>query len=72
MPAPQVGDDGAAAEDLSRSGRHTEPEWSRDLHDPRRDPMDAFEWLGFGPNRGPSGPEGLGEHRRRHLEPPAP
>jgi hypothetical protein len=40
----------AAPEDLSRSGRHTEPEWSRDLHDPRRDPMDAFEWLGFGPN----------------------
>jgi hypothetical protein len=40
----------AAPEDLSRSGRHTESEWSRDLHDPRRDPMDAFEWLGFGPN----------------------
>jgi hypothetical protein len=50
VPAPQVGDDGAAAEDLSRSGRHTEPEWSRELHDPRRDPLDAFEWLGFGPN----------------------
>jgi hypothetical protein len=39
----------AAPEDLSHSGRHTEPEWSRSLHDPRRDEIDAFEWLGFGP-----------------------
>jgi hypothetical protein len=38
----------AAPDDLSRSGRHTEPEWSRALHDPRRDEIDAFEWLGFG------------------------
>jgi hypothetical protein len=32
--------------DLVRSGRHAEPEWARELHDPRRD-GDAFEWLGF-------------------------
>ena len=38
----------AAPEDLTRAGRHTEPEWSRELHDPRRDEIDAFEWLGFG------------------------
>jgi hypothetical protein len=38
----------AAPEDLSRAGRHTEKEWSRALHDPRRDEIDAFEWLGFG------------------------
>jgi len=38
----------AAPEDLSRTGRHTESEWSRELHDPRRDEIDALEWLGFG------------------------
>jgi hypothetical protein len=38
----------AAPEDLTRAGRHTEKEWSRALHDPRRDEIDAFEWLGFG------------------------
>ena len=38
----------AAPEDLTRAGRHTESEWSRGLHDPRRDEIDAFEWLGFG------------------------
>jgi hypothetical protein len=38
----------AAPEDLTRSGRHVEPEWSRALHDPRRDEIDALEWLGFG------------------------
>lgn len=38
----------AAPEDLTRTGRHVEPEWSRDLHDPRRDDIDALEWLGFG------------------------
>jgi hypothetical protein len=38
----------AAPEDLSRAGRHTEKEWSRALHDPRRDEIDALEWLGFG------------------------
>jgi len=37
----------AAPEDLTRAGRHTEPEWSRELHDPRRDVADALEWLGF-------------------------
>lgn len=40
----------AAPEDLTRAGRHTEPEWSRELHDPRRDEVDAFDWLGFGRN----------------------
>jgi hypothetical protein len=38
----------AAPEDLTRSGRHVEPEWSRELHDPRRDELDALDWLGFG------------------------
>ena len=38
----------ATPEDLARSGRHTEPAWSRELHDPRRDEVDAFDWLGFG------------------------
>jgi hypothetical protein len=38
----------AAPDDLARAGRHTESEWSRDLHDPHRDEIDAFEWLGFG------------------------
>jgi hypothetical protein len=30
------------------SGRHTESEWSREMHDPQRDEVDAFDWLGFG------------------------
>lgn len=38
----------AAPDDLTRAGRHTESEWDRTLHDPRRDELDAFEWLGFG------------------------
>ena len=38
----------AAPQDLMRTGRHTESEWSRTLHDPRRDETDALEWLGFG------------------------
>lgn len=33
--------------DLRRDGRHLESEWSRELHDPRRDEVDAFDWLGF-------------------------
>jgi hypothetical protein len=37
----------AAPEDLGCSGRHLEPEWSRDLHDPLRDEVDALDWLGF-------------------------
>jgi len=37
----------AAPEDLTRAGRHTEPQWTRELHDPRRDEVDAFDWLGF-------------------------
>ena len=37
----------AAPEDLSRSGRHIESEWSRELHDPRRDEVDSLDWLGF-------------------------
>jgi hypothetical protein len=40
----------ATPEDVVRSGRHTEPPWSRELHDPRRDEVDAFDWLGFGQN----------------------
>lgn len=38
----------AAPAELTRAGRHTESEWGRALHDPRRDEIDAFEWLGFG------------------------
>jgi hypothetical protein len=37
----------AAPADVTRSGRHLEPEWSRELHDPRRDEIDALDWLGF-------------------------
>ena len=40
----------AAPEDLTRAGRHVEPEWTRDLHDPRRDEVDALDWLGFSEN----------------------
>jgi len=32
------------------SGRHAEPEWSRELFDPRRD-GDPFAWLGFDAER---------------------
>ena len=35
-----------AADVEGSSGRHAEPEWSRELFDPRRDD-DPFEWLGF-------------------------
>ena len=37
----------ATPEDLARTGRHAEPEWSRELHDPKRDDVDPFAWLGF-------------------------
>ena len=40
----------ATPEDVVRSGRHAETPWSRELHDPRRDEVDAFDWLGFGLN----------------------
>jgi len=30
----------------ARPGRHAEPEWARELFDPRRD-EDPFDWLGF-------------------------
>jgi hypothetical protein len=36
----------ATPQELVRIGRHAEPEWVREFHDPRRD-VDAFEWLGF-------------------------
>jgi len=39
----------ATPEDFTRTGRHAEPEWSRELHDPRRDEVDPFAWLGFAP-----------------------
>ena len=38
----------ATPDDLRRSGRHLEPEWSRPSFDPVRDP-DPFDWLGFSP-----------------------
>jgi hypothetical protein len=37
----------ATPEDLARTGRHAEKEWSRALHDPERDEVDPFAWLGF-------------------------
>ena len=36
----------ATPQDVVRTGRHAEPEWAREAHDPHRD-GDAFEWLGF-------------------------
>jgi hypothetical protein len=41
----------ATPEDFTRTGRHAEPEWSRELHDPTRDEVDSFAWLGFAPRR---------------------
>ena len=41
----------ATPEDLLRTGRHAETEWSRGLHDPRRDEGDSLAWLGFKPAR---------------------
>jgi hypothetical protein len=37
----------AAPDDVTRPGRHVESQWSRELHDPRRDEVDALDWLGF-------------------------
>lgn len=34
------------ADVITRTGRHAESEWDRELFDPRRD-ADPFEWLGF-------------------------
>ena len=52
--APGADDDlvlGAVREiDAISSGRHAEPEWSRELFDPRRD-GDPFAWLGFDADR---------------------
>jgi hypothetical protein len=39
----------AGPAEVTRTGRHSEPEWSRELHDPRRDEVDSFAWLGFAP-----------------------
>ncbi|NYJ06832.1 hypothetical protein [Petropleomorpha daqingensis] len=36
----------ASPQDVVRTGRHAEPEWAREAHDPQRD-GDPFEWLGF-------------------------
>jgi hypothetical protein len=36
-----------APEDVVRTGRHAEQEWARLVHDPERDEVDAFDWLGF-------------------------
>jgi hypothetical protein len=36
-----------AGPELTRVGRHAEREWSRELFDPKRDEIDAFDWLGF-------------------------
>jgi hypothetical protein len=37
----------AAPEDLLRTGRHAEPEWSREPWNLKPDEVDAFGWLGF-------------------------
>jgi hypothetical protein len=39
----------ATPQDFTRTGRHAEPDWSRPLHDPKRDDVDSFAWLGFAP-----------------------
>ena len=39
----------ATPDNLLRTGRHAEPEWSRDLYDPERDEVDSLSWLGFAP-----------------------
>ena len=41
----------ATPDDLMRTGRHAESEWSRELHDPKRDEIDTLSWLGFTPRR---------------------
>jgi hypothetical protein len=41
----------ATPEDLMRTGRHAETEWSRRQHPPRRDEADATMLLGFTPSR---------------------
>jgi hypothetical protein len=41
----------ATPEDLMRTGRHAETEWSRRQHDPKRDEADPMSWLGFTPSR---------------------
>ena len=45
--APRLVETVATPEDVARTGRHAEDEWARLLHDPRRDDVDAFDWLGF-------------------------
>lgn len=37
------------SEQIVARGRHAEPEWTREVHDPARDEIDALEWLGFRP-----------------------
>ena len=41
----------ASPRDIVRSGRHSEPAWSRELFDPARDEMDPLDWLGFEPRQ---------------------
>jgi hypothetical protein len=44
--ADDVVDAATATMEAVSTGRHAEPEWSRELFDPRRD-GDPFAWLGF-------------------------
>jgi hypothetical protein len=39
------------SEDAALTGRHAEQEWTREVFDPQREDVDAFEWLGFAPAR---------------------
>lgn len=41
----------ATPDDLMRTGRHAETEWSRGLQNPTRDEGDSLAWLGFKPSR---------------------
>jgi hypothetical protein len=41
----------ATPDDLMRSGRHAEREWSHDRHDPRHGEGDSLAWLAFTPSR---------------------
>jgi hypothetical protein len=40
------------SEQIAARGRHAEPDWRPEVHDPARDEVDALEWLGFQPAQG--------------------
>jgi len=40
------------SEQIAARGRHAEPDWRREVHEPARDEVDALESLGFRPAQG--------------------